>query len=343
MSDDFEAQIKAIEEANAGESDVMEPGGQEDVAAKPEPDEGAKDDDTLELTDGDEAVDVPDDEEGGEEDPDAEPEEGKRRPRRSKPASERIAELTARLREAERKLEAKDDKTEPAKEPEAPKAEDFEFGEADPKYLDALTDYKIEKRDVERQKVDTARAEQQKVIDRIGAGVAKAEAEAKEKYEDFDDRIAEAIEARGGEALPPMLTVGIGISPVGADIIYRLATDDAASARLEKLARGGQATSKALALALGEIEGEYLTEGDDADLDMTDDHDMARMMGRMRARLAGRKAEAPAKDVPKDIPETQAPEPPEKRARGGAGRGKVPVDTDDMKAFMKEYGAGLGQ
>jgi hypothetical protein len=281
----------------------------------------------LELTEGDEAVDVPEGEEGGEEEPADEPEDRKRR---SKPAAQRIAELTARLREAERKLEAKP--AEEAKAPDKPKPEDFEFGEADPAYIDKLTDWKIESREAEKAKADGARADQTAAVDRLNAGVATAEATAKEKYTDFDDRIADAIEARGGEPLPPLLTIGIGVSPVGGDIIYRLATDEAVSEKLEKLAKGGQATSNAMAMAFGELEGEYLADGDDADLDIADPLDMARMMGRMRARLAG-------KAVPKEKPPiktTKAPEPPADRARGGTGRFEVGADTADFAAFERK-------
>lgn len=290
-------------------------------------DEKPKADEPLELTEGDEAVDVPEGEEGGEEEPAAE-EDGKKR--RSKPAAQRIAELTAKLREAERRLEASGKTDEPGKALDKPDPADFEFGDADPAYIDKLTDWKIESREAEKAKAEGARNEQRAMSDRLNLSVAKAEAEAKEKYADFDDRIAEAVEARAGEPLPPLLTIGIGISPVGGDIIYRLATDEAASARLEKLASGGQ--PKAMALALGELEGEYLTDTTDADLDPTDDLDVQRMLGRMRARLAGKTA--PEKK-PK-VTATNAPEPPAHQVRGGSGQFEVSADTTDFAAFEKK-------
>lgn len=349
MADAFEEQLKEIEAANAHEADELEPGAGE-PQKKPEPDdtqgepgeqlekldvseEAVDDDDTLELTDGDEAVDADDDDETAEED---EGEDGKRR--RSKPAKQRIAELTAKLREAERQLAAANSNPEEeAKEPVKPNPDDFEYGEADPKYIDAVTDYKLEVRDADRKKGETQQRQKQAMMDRLQTGLAKAEAEGQDKYEDFDAKVSEAANLRG-EPLPPILTVGLAVSPVGHDIIYRLATDEAVSERLESLARGQ--SPKMMAMALGELEGEYLDDTSDADLDINDELDTARMMGRMRARAAGRKAEAPAK---KEVVVTKAPEPPAKRARGGAGKASTRPDTDDINAFMRDFGKDLGR
>lgn len=306
--------------ANSGEPVTIDNDTGKTVETKPE------DETPLDLTPDDEAVDVDEGEDGGEEHQDA---DGKRR--RSKPASQRIAELTARLRETERELEATRNPR-PAAEVkpfEKPNPEDFEFGESDPDYIDKLTDWKLDTRDAERNKANEANQSRQEMLDKINTGVAKAEEAAKAKYEDFDDKIAEAVDARGGEPLPPLLTIGIGVSPVGGDILYRLATDEAASKRLEKLAKGGLETSNAMAMALGELEGEYLGDTDDADLDMSDTLDMARMMGRMRARLKGAKA-APAK-----VAVTNAPEPPRHSARGGSGQFTVDGSTSDFASFEK--------
>jgi hypothetical protein len=287
----------------------------------------------LELTEDEEAVDAPEDEEGG--DPD--PKDGQKR--RSKPASQRIAELTAKLRAAERELEARAAPAEPAQEigepPAEPNPEDFEFGDSDPAYTKALIKHAAEvarhEAKVEAANEEKARAsqrEQQAWGERIQTGLAKAELEAKTRYTDFDAKIAEAVEARAGEPLPPLLSVGIGLSPAGADILYKLATDTEASARIETLAKNGN--HNAFAMAFGELEGESLADTDDADLDMADPLDMARMMGRMRARLrGGGKPAAPKVSV------TQAPEPPQQRARGGSGQFEVRGDTSDFAAFER--------
>lgn len=258
------------------------------------------------------------------EEPKAEDDEPKKR--RSKPASERIAELTARLRETERERDALKSPSE-TKPLEKPDPADFEFGEADPDYLDKLTDYKLETRDAEKAKQTEAQQAEQQKRDELQAGIAKAEEAGKAKYDDFDAKITEAVEARGGVPLPQLLSTGISLSPVGGDITYRLATDEAISERLETLA---QTNIQACALAFGELEGEYLTDDTDADLDMTDQLDMARMLGRMRARLKGSKpVEKPA------IKLTNAPEPPKERARGGSGQFGTAPDTTDFAAFEK--------
>lgn len=283
-----------------------------EAEAKPEP---------LDLTEADEAVEVGEGEEGGEEhtDPD-----GKKR--RSKPAHLRIAQLTAQLRETERERDALKS---PAETPtEKPDPATFEFGEADPAYIDALTDWKIDKREADRAKASEANATRQQFVDRINTGVSGAETAGKAKYTDFEAKIEAAVEARGGDPLPPLLTVAIGLSPVGGDIIYRLATDEAASARLEKLAKGGEPAQRSMAMALGELEGEYLEADADDDLDIDDSLDMARLIGRMKARLKG------AKPAPK-VTTTNAPEPPAQQARGGSGKFQVGADTSDFAAFEK--------
>jgi hypothetical protein len=44
------------------------------------------------------------------------------------------------------------------------------------------------------------------------------------------------------------------------------------------------------ALEFGKLEGEYLDDDSDSDLDPSDPLDMARMIGRMKSRLAGKRA-----------------------------------------------------
>lgn len=343
--DAFEEQIKAIEAANAGEADELEPGAGEpqkpDAQDEPEQSEEAdgSQGDALELTEDDEAVDAEEGDEAGEEE---EGDDGRRR--RSKPAKERIAELTAARREAERRAQAAEAElaklrtgdNEPSKELVKPNPEDFEFGEADPKYIDAVQDYKLDVRDAERSKGEKQQQQQQAMVNRLNAGLMKAEVEGQTKYDDFDAKVTEAAKLRG-EPLPPMLSIGMAVSPVGGDLIYRLATDEAVSERLETLAKGKN--PRAFAMAMGELEGEYIADGDDSDLDISDEMDMARMMGRMRSRVSGKKAAAPVNAVQP----TNAPEPPAKRAKGGSGKAAVKPDTDDINDFMQHFGKDLGR
>lgn len=313
-----EAKEEAVKEEEAPDAEKQE------EAAAPETSEEQED-----------APDAPDDEE--EEVAEDEEEDGGRKRRRSKPLTARLAEERWKRGEAERELEELRSKLSAQKDeapkPEKPNPDDFEYGESDPEYIDKLTDYKIEVRDAEKEAKKTEQQDeqrtQQQMFEKINTGVALAEEKAKAKYDDFDEKIAEAVKARDGEALPPLLTIGIGISPVGGDIIYRLATDEAASERLEKLAMGGAKTANQMAMALGELEGEYMDDDGDDDLDMTDQMDMSRMMGRMRARMKGPKVETPK------IKTSNAPEPPKQRARGGSGQLGVSPDTTDFAAFEK--------
>lgn len=324
MSDTATQDFAAFEAA-AAEPVVIDKPVEEAAPAK-------ADDEPLVLTEGDEAVEVDGDDEGGEESQDA---DGKRR--RHKPVSQRLAEERWKRGEVERerdelraRLAAKDG-GETAQALEKPDPAQFEFGESDPDYIDKLTDWKIDSREVAKAKANEASQSEQAILNTINTGVAKAEESAKAKYDDFDTKIAAAVDARGGEPLPPLLTIGISVSPVGGDILYRLATDEAASAKLERLSKGGMQTSHAMAMALGELEGEYLVDDSDADLDMTDNLDQARMMGRLRARIKGTKAPAQQNRVAV----TNAPEPPQQRARGGSGQFTVDGKTTDFAAFER--------
>ncbi len=332
MTDAFEQQIAAIEAANAGEPDTMEPGAGE---PQPEPQAEGAPADEGEPSDppADTQADEGADEEAGDDQHDDPAEDAEAKRRRSKPASQRIAELTAKLREAERQLEAVNKPAEKPAELVKPDPTQFEYGEADPQYIDKLTDWKLESYKREQQGEQAQREQQQAQINRIQVGLAKAEAEAQVKYDDFDAAIAKAANSRA-TPLPPIVSVGISTSPVGGDLLYRIATDEAVSDRLDTVANN----HKAAAMVLGEIEGEYLDDLSDSDLDITDEMDMARMLGRMRARAAGKRASQPQKQPAV----TNAPVPPDNRVRGSSGKFKPAPDTDDPKEFMRHYGAGIG-
>lgn len=284
--------------------------------------------------------------EAKDDDPDG---DDKHEKRRSKPATERIAEITRARREAERRAEAAEarlaaiesgnavDPTQAIAELEAkrPSPEDFEFGEADSAYIDALTDWKLDVRDAKREAKEAERAkeagataEQQQIAGKLSEGVANVEKAGAEKYEDFETAIEAAVEARGGEPLPPLVSIGIAVSPAGADIAYRLATDDATAAKLEKLAG---TNVLAAALAFGELEGEYMSD-DDGDLDLRDSVDQMRLNGRMKARMRG-------VSKPQARKATEAPEPAKHRLRGGGGQFEAGADTTDFAAFERKANA----
>jgi hypothetical protein len=298
------------------ESKVMGGEAEEGEAqAKPKP----KADDALEL--------------GGEDAPEATAEQldEEAKKTRSRPWQKRVDILTARAHDAERRaaeaearLATGGEKVAEAKAPD-PNDAKYEFGAADPDYIKDAALFEV-RRELAKERDEGAKgnaeqAAKAEVVAKIDAGMAKVEATGAEKYDDFEEKIAAAVEARGGESLPPLLGIAITVSPVGADIAYRLATDEAASDRIERLAKTDPLKA---AQAFGELEGEFTD--DDDDLNLADQLDMARALGRMRARVKGN-------GVAVERKMTKAPKPAEHRARGGQGQFEVSDDTDDFKAF----------
>lgn len=253
---------------------------------------------------------------------------------RSQRWEKRVDTLTARLREAERRAAEAEARVQPATqaEPSAPDPNDerYEYGIADPQYIKDAALFEVRK-ELAAERKQAAEADQRNAAAneqtaRLQVGMAKLEQTGQQKYEDFDAKISEAVEARGGEPLPPLISVGITVSPAGADLAYRLATDEAASDRLEQLAKTNPHSA---ALAFGELEGEYLDSDDD--LNPADPLDMLRLNGRMKARLAGKRApDAAERKVSK------APEPPTNTARGAGGR--FTPDWSSEGADLNELG-----
>lgn len=232
---------------------------------------------------------------------------------RSKPAKERISELTRARREAERRAEAAEarlaqltggqDQQQGGETALAePDPNEFEFGEADPGYLRALAVHTV------RQEMNAARqAEAQQAQAEVMTQRAQAldttwqeQAEkAVERYEDFAPTIEEYQKT---QPCPPILAMAIQASDHGADVAYHLAKNPKENAVLAQLAQ-------------------------------TDPLEAARRFGRLEARFESRE-EAPK---PKAKTITDAPEPPSHRARGSAGRFETPDDTDDLDAFSRKF------
>lgn len=284
-------------------------------------------DDTLEL--------------GGEEAPKVEEDDGESKTRSRHP-SQRIAHYRWQAGEAERerdealaRLAAIETKPAPAESAPDPNARNddgsdkYEFGEADPLFIKDMARFEVRQTLKEERAKDAEQgkktAEQQEISGKLNEGMAAIEKAGPEKYTDFEDKITEAVEARGGEPLHPMVSIGIAVSPAGADIAYRLATNEAVAANLEKLA---QTNPHAAAMAFGELEAEFVD--NDSDLNLADPLDMARKIGRQDARIAGKgKASAVERKV------TNAPEPAEHRSRGANGQFETRADTPDFPSFER--------
>jgi len=253
---------------------------------------------------------------GGDSDPatpqaeDGEPEgeEPERKPGAS--AEERIAEITAARREAERQAaEARRDadewrrkaealnppKVEQPTEPDkAPDPEQYDFGEADARFIADTATYH-------------ARAEFQRQQSAADLKLQFADMEAKwktsvatpeivERYPDFDTVVTKAADA-GEWDCSPLMAIGIKQSPVGADVAYFLATNRADASRISRM------TNIEQALEFGRLEGRFMRD--------------------------------PQPEAKVTVKPTQAPAPPSSRARGSGGQFAVPADTEDFSAFEK--------
>ena len=130
----------------------------------------------------------------------------------------------------------------------APDPAKFEFGELDPKYIDALVQFRASsliedrmtkaeaaraQREAARVQNDNAQKAQQRAIEVELAG--------QEKYADFSDKVVPAAQAWGAQAAP--MAAVLLQSPAAHDIFYYLAEHPAEVDAIIKLDPMGQAAS----------------------------------------------------------------------------------------------------
>ena len=188
---------------------VETPEGEEQPTETTETGENGTGEEVLELT----------------EEAEAEPEKPK-----GKSVQERIDELTAARREAEREAEfwrSKATEKQPEPEPEGdgrPDPGSYEFGEADPAYWEALTEWKAE------QKIEAKLAEHQQrqkvelAVQKVEAAYSERLQAAREELPDYDDKVTKSA-ARGEWPCPPLVAIAIKESEVGPKVAYHLATN----------------------------------------------------------------------------------------------------------------------
>lgn len=279
---------------NLSEADIVE-----------SPPEGAYSDDYEDTGIADEAGENGTGEESADEgdEPEAKP--------RGKSVQDRIDEITAARRAAEREAddarrEASDmrrrleelerrfpkEETQKAPENEAPKAADYDLGDLDPKYIADLIDWKAEQKLAARfEELRTLSAQEQEATS-MAQGYQSRVAAAGEKYPDFDDVVTQSA-ARG--EWPCTETMGLTIlnSEVGPDLAYHFATNKAEAVRIAGL----------------------------------HPMDQAREIGRLEAKLSTPKAPEPKP--------TNAPEPPKNRLRGAGGQYATSSDAAYEKALRE--------
>jgi hypothetical protein len=186
------------------------------------------------------------------------------------------------------------------KDPNAPRPEDYEFGELDANYVKALVRYEY------KQELLADKAAQAK--DRQTAQQSEAAAAFTKKFTAFEAAgikkfgasfTEDVIESARAEEWPLPDTVGelIFDSPVGPEVAHYLANNPAEAERIAGLKPVAQAA------AFGRLEAKFSSESPDA-------------TARTRAASG-----------------TQAPPVPRSRARGQGGSNQVAPDTSDFKAF----------
>ncbi len=145
-----------------------------------------------------------------------------------KTAQERIIELAHQRKEAEQReknakrendelrarLKALEASVKPIDVPQEPKRLDFVSDEA---YVDALTDYKVDKRIAERE-ASQQKAKQAAEMQEIDNSYQKTVKVAQKKYDDFSEVVATAT-----DEIPPFMVMAIKESDVGGDLTYYLA------------------------------------------------------------------------------------------------------------------------
>lgn len=231
-------------------------------------------------------------------------------PKKGKSAQERIDELTAQAREADRRAAEAERKLAEAsaKPPEdatgdtaaaadegdgEPNPDDYEYGEADAAFIKDSATYHAR---AEFQRQENLRRLQTE-FKQIDDGYAARVEEAVTRYPDFEEKVVKGANAPEPTwEATPVMALAMKTSDVGPDVAYHLATNPEESKRIARLSPLEQ----------------------------------AREMGRLEGRFTRPSTPAPKK-------ESAAPPPPTTVTRGAGGQFKVAADTDDFSSFDKAY------
>lgn len=241
--------------------------------------------------------------------------EGGDKPRKGKSVQERINEITAEKHDAIRErdealrklaeVSAKPEAPKPAEDTPAPAAdadpkpdpEKFEFGEADPEFTLALAQWGARQEFKTLSDKQSQEAAVKAEIAQIDTQFRERVTASAEKYPDFKEKVLDTAE-RNEWPLTEVVGLGIKTSEVGPDVAYYLAENKDEARRIANLHPLQQARE------FGRLEAKFLSET---------------------------KAPTPPKIV------TDAPKPPENRARGGGGKFAVDDDTNDFAAFEAKH------
>lgn len=151
---------------------------------------------------------------------------------RAEDAEARAAELEANGSKPTAKAGPKTDQQAPVTDAERPKPEDFEFGEYDPDYQEALVEYRVEKSIAKRvaaadqtREAEAARAVEAERAAKWGTVIENGAA----ANTDFEDKV---LKSTSGWKLSKQMWEMAVDSDVGHDVLYHLASDPAESSRI---------------------------------------------------------------------------------------------------------------
>lgn len=251
-----------------------------------DPGDGADDDadDTGDDTrdgadDDDDADDTGDDAPGDDDASDVDSSEEEPRKKKKLTISQRMAQLTKKARVAERgeaaavavntakdariaELEAKltppaddatQDDTTSDDDTGKPKAEDFTYGELDPNFVEALTDWTVEKRLSKRDKEHEATRQDEAAQTKAAEIVQQLDdkiVEGVEAYTDFQEVVVDAGDAGDYPLTPETAMMGLE-SDVGHHVLYEIATN------LPLAKKISQMTPMQQAREFGRLEAQY--------------------------------------------------------------------------------------
>lgn len=185
--------------------------------------------------------------------------------RRADLAEERELDALKRIKDLEKRLpaDAEDGKDEQSDEaegddtPKKPNADDFKYGEIDPDYVEALTDYRVDKKLADRdkavQEADQATVDQEAATERQTMYDEKV-VEGKAKYEDFDEVVVKGAD-KGKYPLTQETALLALESPVGHDVLYKIATSPKLAAKIAQMSERNQAKE------FGRLEAQFKPKG----------------------------------------------------------------------------------
>lgn len=182
-------------------------------------------------------------------------------PKPKNPVQERIDTLVGRAKDAERDAEywrAKAlENQQPEKQPETqseessrPKPENYEFGDADPAYWEALTEWKADEKVNARLSEFEQKRQVSHALETLEQGYATRVAQVKEEIPDYDEKVTKTA-ARGEWPCSPVIAIAAKESEVGPKILHHLATNVTEAVAISNLSPIEQA------MAFGRLEARF--------------------------------------------------------------------------------------